>query len=380
MQLVGEELFTILPFLALLYWLNTRRGMGRTASIIIATLAVSILFAAIHLPTYRWNIPHALVALVPIRIVLLLPYFMTKNAWVSSGTHILNDWLIFGLPLLLASAAEGDKIDIVRLPAGKSMNKQPNWWTGVAIYLLYLLVFIGTWDVVGADYTNLVGRDVVFRSVVLPLTLGAVFLVPAVTWLGWWRPAMTETRRIGPAWTMWAVLAIMARMVVIGLAATDWAVLTADHIVLIALGSVLVGFNEELLTRGVLVVTFRGSMRPEVWVCIFATLLFGLLHLPNAFFGIGLIRGLMQVIFATCAGFGFYVLRRNSGALILPMVAHGVWDFSSFVHNASGAGSAAIAPVFQFGTYLVSIVAVIFVLRHGAKRRAQTPHIEGEMS
>lgn len=43
--------------------------------------------------------------LVPIRIVLLLPYVITRNIWVSTGAHILNDWAIFGLGMLPGSAA-----------------------------------------------------------------------------------------------------------------------------------------------------------------------------------------------------------------------------------------------------------------------------------
>jgi hypothetical protein len=49
---------------------------------------------------------------------------------------------------------------------------------------------------------NLVGREVVFRSLDLPLILGTVLLAPVITWFGWWRPVMVEERRNGPAWTM----------------------------------------------------------------------------------------------------------------------------------------------------------------------------------
>ncbi|MDK3074454.1 CPBP family intramembrane metalloprotease [Sedimentitalea sp. JM2-8] len=256
--------------------------------------------------------------------------------------------------------------------------RRPAWTTGVAIYLGYVALIFTAWVVIGVDYRKLVGADVVFKSVVLPLTLGALLLVPAVTWLGWWRPVMIEERRGGPAWTMWAILAVMAAMIVTGLASTDWSALAVGHVALIALAGVLVGFNEEALTRGILIVGFRGSIRSEVWVCIWSAALFGLLHLINAFFGLGLVGGLLQVVMAGCAGLGFYVLRRVSGGLLLPMAMHGLWDFASFTHQASGSEPAAISPVFQFGTYLVSIIAVILVLRHHAKPQAGTARLEGE--
>lgn len=64
---------------------------------------MAAIFAAIHLPTYQWHVPQAFIGLVPIRLVLLLGYLLTRNLWVSTAVHILNDWTIFGLPLLVAA-------------------------------------------------------------------------------------------------------------------------------------------------------------------------------------------------------------------------------------------------------------------------------------
>lgn len=104
-QLVGEEVMSILPFLALLYWLCGRGGMSRRTAIAIATLVVAILFAAEHLPTYDWNLLQTLMGVGVARIVLLLPYLMTKNLLVSAGAHILNDWIFFGITILGAATA-----------------------------------------------------------------------------------------------------------------------------------------------------------------------------------------------------------------------------------------------------------------------------------
>lgn len=104
-QLIGEEVMSILPFLALMYWLCGRGGMGRKAAIVVATLIVAVLFAAEHLPTYNWNIPQTLLGVGVARIVLLLPYIMTKNLAVSAGAHILNDWIFLGVSILSAATA-----------------------------------------------------------------------------------------------------------------------------------------------------------------------------------------------------------------------------------------------------------------------------------
>ncbi|POF39345.1 CPBP family intramembrane metalloprotease [Pseudomonas laurylsulfativorans] len=99
-QLLGEEVLTILPFLALMTFLNTRLHWSRKGTIVGAWLLSALLFGAAHLPTYDWNMVQAFVVIGSARLVLLLPYIMTKNIWVSTGAHILNDWTLFIIALL----------------------------------------------------------------------------------------------------------------------------------------------------------------------------------------------------------------------------------------------------------------------------------------
>lgn len=104
-QLIGEEVTSILPFLALLYWFCGRGGMSRKAAIVLAALIVAVIFAIEHGSTYDWNIVQMLLGVGVARIVLFLPYFITKNLAVSAGAHILNDWLFIGIGILAASTA-----------------------------------------------------------------------------------------------------------------------------------------------------------------------------------------------------------------------------------------------------------------------------------
>lgn len=104
-QLIGEELITIIPFLAILYILHSRLAVGRTMAVIAAWLVTAVWFAAVHLPTYNWNLLQCLLLIGGARLVLTLAYIKTKNLWVSAGAHIINDWATFGLALLGASRA-----------------------------------------------------------------------------------------------------------------------------------------------------------------------------------------------------------------------------------------------------------------------------------
>jgi len=99
-QLFGEEVVTLLPFLAILYLLVNRFGIGRKGAIVGAWVISSLLFGLIHLPTYDWNLIQCMVVIGSARMVLTLPWILTKNIWVSTGAHIANDWLLFSLSLL----------------------------------------------------------------------------------------------------------------------------------------------------------------------------------------------------------------------------------------------------------------------------------------
>jgi len=94
-QLIGEELTTILPLLAVLWLCVSRFGLSRRVGIIVAVIVSTLWFSALHLPTYGWNIVQCLGIIGTARIVLTLSYLVTRNLWVSAGAHIINDWSLF---------------------------------------------------------------------------------------------------------------------------------------------------------------------------------------------------------------------------------------------------------------------------------------------
>lgn len=104
-QLLGEEVLTVLPLLALTWYLHSKRGWSRSRALLAAWLATAAMFGALHLPTYGWNLLQCLVVIGSARLVLTLAYLKTKNLWVSFGAHVINDWSLFGIGLLGASAS-----------------------------------------------------------------------------------------------------------------------------------------------------------------------------------------------------------------------------------------------------------------------------------
>lgn len=104
-QLFGEEVLTIIPFLFLL-WLGTNKlGLARKASVILAWIGSALIFGAAHLPTYDWNVGQALLMIGPVRLVLTLAYMKTKSIWTSTIAHVLNDWTLFTVSIVIGGLA-----------------------------------------------------------------------------------------------------------------------------------------------------------------------------------------------------------------------------------------------------------------------------------
>lgn len=238
---------------------------------------------------------------------------------------------------------------------------KPLW--GVLVFLAYVAVFSAVWAITSVDYTR-IGESVttILSWYVAPLAAGAVVLVIAASVLGWWRPALFEVERAKPSW-LWVSVVIMVGIAIVFLLNRDYSALTPLRFALVALGSLLVGFNEEMATRGLLIVGLRGRFtEPMVW--LWSAVIFGLLHLPNVFFGAG-VAAVMQIVLAFMAGSMLYVIRRVSGSLFLPMFVHGLWDFSQFIAPAAN-NSANLLVFVNAGLGLV--LALILVLRERGKR------------
>lgn len=104
-QLLGEELITMIPFLAILAIATSVAGLSRNKAVLAAWLLSALIFGLLHLPTYNWNFVQCIVVIGSARLVLTWAYIYTKNLWVSTGAHIINDWLILGTTVILTPLA-----------------------------------------------------------------------------------------------------------------------------------------------------------------------------------------------------------------------------------------------------------------------------------
>ena len=247
------------------------------------------------------------------------------------------------------------------------MTEQRRRWPvppSLLVGLAPMLVFaaISAWRARPSDDYPSLGLtvDSVVQALVIPEGIAALGLAVVVTALGWWRIATVDPTRGRPRWA-WTAPALILAVCLARLPLVDWTALPWHYFALLGVGVLFVGFFEELMTRGVLLVGLRRRL-PEFGVWIVSCVLFGLLHLLNALAGAGIGPTLIQVVFAASFGSVLYVARRLSGNLLLPVLLHAVWDFGSIAVSATanrGFGDIALAGLLGLVAFAVLVLGIV---------------------
>ena len=128
--------------------------------------------------------------------------------------------------------------------------------------------------------------------------------------------------------------------------------------VLYILAMLCVGFLEEVIFRGLLFNAMREDNAKAA--VIVSSVTFGIGHIINLVNGSGaeLIPNLLQVVYATAAGFMFVMIYYKTGSLVGCIVAHGLFNaLSAFANEASST----IEMRVLFSVILTSITAAYAV-------------------
>lgn len=211
----------------------------------------------------------------------------------------------------------------------------------IAVVIAYLVIIQGGGYLftIGTDqgeYAVFVSSEQVIRSALLPVLLSLTFGAAVVTWLRWWSTVSWDDRPLAH----W-VRAVPITMLVAALLAADYGNLLdqdAGLVLLVIAFALLVGAGEELMFRGIGVDAFRRAGFTEARVALYTSLIFGAVHLTNAISSGG--SAIVQAAVVSVAGYFFYLTRRVSGGLLVPIALHATWDFSLFSSTLGDPGTA----------------------------------------
>ncbi|MFN8184640.1 MAG: CPBP family intramembrane glutamic endopeptidase [Candidatus Nanopelagicales bacterium] len=245
------------------------------------------------------------------------------------------------------------------------MRVKPTALVGVGIWLLYVAIVLVMQKSSGVPYTafgDSIGN--MWRGVIPSLFVGSLVMAGLAVWLGWWGPALRDRHRTRVGWAL--IPPVIYLIIVMGnFATTDWGNIGAEFLlVAVALG-VLVGFAEEFVCRGLLLVGLRGTFH-EVSAWAVTCVLFGLMHGLNILLGAPAGSTVVQIVDAAMAGSAYYILRRYFGTLVWAMALHGLWDTSIFVHDQSG-GGVSLLGLLNWPAAILSVVAGFVVARRTAR-------------
>lgn len=162
----------------------------------------------------------------------------------------------------------------------------------------------------------------VLTSLVIPHLFGLVFILYQVRKFGIQSFVFTEKLKV-KKWVWIAPLSLLAASII----ALDWQRLMNSPLILIlatVCGTILIASSEEIMFRGIQLNAFREKSN-EFIAMILSTFLFALSHMINT-----LSLNPLQVMITFFGGYIFYLTKRVSGGLIVPILLHTFLDFSLF--------------------------------------------------
>lgn len=245
-------------------------------------------------------------------------------------------------------------------------------WIGILALVAYIVFAAGLGNLLGdlADEGDDLGEFAL--SHLIPLPIAIALALAFVNWAGWSRPVWRETPTFRLRPHRWWLIAIpvCALLVPLGEAFTvPWADRAVTFVLVVALGTLLVGLGEELVCRGILVVSLR-ERHGELVTMLGTAALFALAHVYSSLWhGLQPAVIAFQVAALALSGVTYYWVRRVTGRLWVGVLLHAFTDFVLYV--GSGAGNSAEAmdttvdagnPVSLTAQVLLAVLAAISVV------------------
>lgn len=125
---------------------------------------------------------------------------------------------------------------------------------------------------------------------------------------------------------MWIAVIIVATPVVLRLLGIDYSRYPSGVVAAVLATGVLIGFVEEVLTRGIAVKMLRDAGHSEWAVAAVSSLVFAAMHSINLFSGAAPLVVAVTVFYALGFGVLMYLSMRVSGFLLVAVVLHSMTD------------------------------------------------------
>ncbi|GAA1059926.1 CPBP family intramembrane glutamic endopeptidase [Agromyces bracchium] len=271
-----------------------------------------------------------------------------------------------------------------RTNAWKAFWDRGGWWKALGFVAVYLAAYqflplIASPLLSGAiDRENVFATPAsVFVAITFPLVVGSIVLIVFALTVRWLPSPLFARQPVRGRWWMWIAVVLVLIPIVLRALGTDYSRYSVAVIVTVFVTGLLVGFSEELLTRGVAVVLLRRAGYNEWVVAALSALLFAALHSANFFTGQDVATVSFTIFYTFCFGILMYLVMRATGSIIWAMVLHGLTDPTTMLasggvdENTAGTSNVFISLVSPATILMIvgALVLLIFI-RGNAKGRA----------
>lgn len=218
----------------------------------------------------------------------------------------------------------------------KRFWEKGGWWRALLLTAAYFVLFqllslVFTPLAVNIQEPSSAAGIAVFY--VLPELVGAVILAAFTLSVGWWREVFGRQPIRGRGW-MWIAIAVVLLFNILRFATIDYGSAGFEIVAAWLLAGLLIGFTEEVLTRGLVVNLMRKAGYREVVVAVVSAALFAGLHAGNLLNGQNLLATGFQLIYTFAFGILMYLALRVTGTIIAPILLHASTDPSIFLQIA----------------------------------------------
>lgn len=236
-----------------------------------------------------------------------------------------------------------------------------NFTNALLIAIPYLAILLYMQHVSGVSLTEVPDTAENVRDfITIPVAVASAYLALVGFTTGWIQNVWRENNPLkSPSWLKWFTY-ILFTIILVNFASGNILSNDGEIIFYALLGTMLVGFSEEIMWRGYLLQGARESGFSEKKVAFTTSLAFGLVHGINILTGETVSTILPQIANAFIFGIVLYFIFRNRGSLLFLMLVHFLWDFALFTKGeVNETDSRAYIGVLMYPLIIVSAILVI---------------------
>lgn len=261
--------------------------------------------------------------------------------------------------------------------------EQGGWWQALLLVVVYFVLYQGLSLVFLplADTIEDPGSPAgILVLIGLPVLVGCLLLIGFAASVRWVRELFARQPIRGSGW-MWIAVAVVLLFNVLHFATVDYDAVGFEVVATWLLAGLLIGFAEEVLTRGLVVNLMRKAGHREIVVAVVSAALFAGLHAGNLLSGQPLLPTLIQLVYTFAFGLCMYLALRVTGTLIAPILLHASTDPSIFLWSDGHLEGplSAFAGLGNIVVIVTGLILLIFIRGRAAEPVASPePALDGQ--